>query len=181
MSDVLDEQRCLPNFREVYTIHAAFVWRVVQRLGVPATDVGDVCQEVFLVVHQKLSTFEQRSAIRTWLYGIAVRCASNYRRRAHVSREVPSDPGGLGDPVVEPVQPMIVGQHQARALLDRILDTLDEDRRAVFVLYELEELTMPAIAEILGCPLQTAYSRLNSARATFEAAAARFRAKEFRP
>ena len=113
-----------------------------------------------------------RSTIRTWLYGIALRCASDYRRRAHVVREVS---GALEayEPTVGADQPQVVAHRQARALLDRIIDELDDDKRAVFVLFELEELTMAEVAEVVGCPLQTAYSRLYAARSAVEAAMVR--------
>ncbi|MBS1122528.1 MAG: hypothetical protein H6Q90_4756 [Deltaproteobacteria bacterium] len=164
-------------FREVYEQHAAFVWRVLRRLGVRPTEVEDLCQEVFLIVHRKLDGFEHRSAVRTWLYGIALRCASDYRRRAYVAREVTNE---VGDSAVDAVQPDSIANRQARELLDRMLDGLDEDKRAVFVLYELEELAMAEVAEIVGCPVQTAYSRLHAARAAVEAATARLHAKEHR-
>jgi RNA polymerase sigma-70 factor, ECF subfamily len=165
------------SFREIYEQHAAFVWRVLRRFGVRPTDVEDVCQEVFLIVHRKLPAFEHRSSVKTWLYGIALRCASGYRRRAYVVREITSD---AEESAVEGAQHDSVAHRQARALLDRILDGLDEDKRVVFVLYELEELAMAEIAEIVECPLQTAYSRLHAARAAVESAASRLHAREQR-
>lgn len=167
----------VPSFRDVYEQHAAFVWRVLHRLGVRATEVEDACQDVFLIVHRKLPTFEQRSSLRTWLYGIALRCASDHRRRAYITRETTGDVDG---PAVDAAQHEMLGQQQARAVLDRILDGLDDDKRAVFVLYELEEVPMAEVAVIIGCPLQTAYSRLHAARSAVEAAAARLRARELR-
>ena len=165
-----------PSFAEVYRDYAAFVWPVLRRLGVRDADVEDVCQEVFLVVHRKLPEFAHRSSIRTWLYGIAVRCASDYRRRAHVKREAPQPK--LGDAPIDAPQPKSVADRQARAVLDEILETFDEPKRAVFVLYELEELSMAEVAEAVGCPLQTAYSRLHAARAEFELAVSRRQAQE---
>lgn len=168
-----------PAFRDVYRDHAAFVWRVLRRLGVPAADAEDVTQEVFVVVLKKLSAFARRSSLRTWLYGIAYRCASEHRRRAHVRSEVPSeapDPGAA-----DPTQPESVDRKRAREQLDAILARLDDDKRAVFVFYEIEELAMNEVAEIVGCPVQTAYSRLRAARAEVEAAARRIAAGEGRP
>jgi RNA polymerase sigma-70 factor (ECF subfamily) len=161
-----------PAFADVYREHVRFVFRVLPRLGVAARDVEDVCQDVFVVVYRKLPEFAQRSTLRTWLYGIALRCASDYRRRAHVMREAPDEHAGT-TLTVAPDQPDSIAQRQARALLDRILAGLDDDKRAVFVLFELEELSMAEVAEIVGCPLQTAYSRLYAARAVIEAAMAR--------
>jgi RNA polymerase sigma-70 factor (ECF subfamily) len=146
----------------VFRDHAPFAWRALRRLGVPEKDVDDVCQEVFVVIHRKLAEFEGRSTIRTWVYGICVRTASDYRKRAHVRHET------VTDALPENASPRDAHEelvtHEARKVLDRILDELDDDKRAVFVLYEIEELTMAEVAEAVGCPLQTAYSRLHAAR-----------------
>ena len=163
----------LPTIAEVFREHAPFVWRALRRLGVPESDVDDVTQEVFVVVHRKLADFEGRSSLRTWIYGICARTASDYRRSGRVRREIVTD--------APPEAAHDGGQHealalrQARAQLDRILDTLDDDKRAVFVLYEIEELSMAEVAEALGCPLQTAYSRLHAARKLVEAGVAKAR------
>ena len=155
----------------VFREHAAYVWRVLRRLGVHESDVEDVCQEVFLVVHKKLGTFEGRSTLRTWVYGICVRAASDYRkrsfRRKETVTEAPPEVVSASDPHGE------AAGRQARLLLDRIVGELDDDKRAVFVLYEIEELSMNEVAAAVGCPLQTAYSRLHAARAIVEKAAAR--------
>jgi RNA polymerase sigma-70 factor (ECF subfamily) len=167
-----------PGFREVYRDHAGFVWRALRRLGLPAPDAEDVTQEVFVVVLKKLDTFAHRSSLRTWLYGIAYRAASEHRRRAHVRSEVPTesvDPGAA-----DPPQPESLDRKRAREQLDAILAELDEHKRAVFVFYEIEELAMNEVAEIVGCPLQTAYSRLRAAREHVEAAARRLAASEER-
>jgi RNA polymerase sigma-70 factor (ECF subfamily) len=151
-----------PAFRDLFTEHAPHVWRALRRLGVREADVEDVAQEVFLVVHRKLPEFEARSSLKTWIYGICVRTASDYRRRAHVRRERPTDE--VPDERRSAPQIAELEREQARAMLDAALERLDEDKRAVFVLYEIEELDMLAVAEAVGCPLQTAYSRLYAAR-----------------
>lgn len=166
----------LPSFREIYREHARYVWRVVRRLGVPVADAEDVTQEIFVVVHRKLATFAQRSSLQTWLYGIAYRCASEYRRRAHVRREVATATPEIG--AADAQQEELVDRKRAREALDLILAELDEDKRAVFVFYEVEQLPMSDVASILECPLQTAYSRLHVARRHVEAAAKRLRARE---
>ncbi len=164
----------VPSLAEIFRQYGPFVWRGLRRLGVPESDVEDVCQEVFVVVHRKLGDFEGRSSLRTWIYGICARTASDYRRSGRVRREVVTD--------APPDAPQEGGQHdavalrQARATLDLILDELDDDKRSVFVLYEIEELTMAEVAEALGCPLQTAYSRLHAARKVVEAGVARAQA-----
>jgi RNA polymerase sigma-70 factor (ECF subfamily) len=147
---------------ELFKELAPFVWRALRRLGVADRDVDDMVQEVFVVIHRKLPEFEGRSSIRTWVYGICVRTASDYRNRARVKREM------LPDEMPEQLSVNdaheALAKHQARALLDRVLDDLDEDKRAVFVLYEIEELSMNDVAEAVSCPVQTAYSRLHAAR-----------------
>jgi RNA polymerase sigma-70 factor (ECF subfamily) len=164
----------VPSLAEIFREHAPFVWRGLRRLGIPESDVEDVCQEVFVVVHRKLGDFEGRSSLRTWIYGIAARTASDYRRSGRVRREVVTD--APPETAHEGGQHDAVALRQARATLDRILDELDDDKRSVFVLYEIEELTMAEVADALGCPLQTAYSRLHAARKVVEAGVARAQA-----
>ena len=151
-----------PTLRQVFDEYARFVWRTVRHLGVREADIEDVCQEVFLTVHRRLGDFEGRSSLRTWLYGICLRTASDYRRRAHVRREF-----AVEDPMPRAQaadQDEEVQRRQARQRLAFILDQLDDDKRAVFVLYEIEEMSMKEVAKIVDCPLQTAYSRLHAAR-----------------
>ncbi len=147
-----------PSPTELFRTHAAFVWRALRYLGVREADLPDQCQEVFIVVHRKFGEFEGRSAIGTWLYGIALRVAADYRKRAHVRREE------VGveqvDDGVAPPQERFV----ARQALLRALDTLDEHKRAAFVLHAVEGLTLREVAELMGCPLQTAYARFSAAR-----------------
>jgi RNA polymerase sigma-70 factor (ECF subfamily) len=167
----------VPTVAEIFRDLAPFVWRALRRFGVAERDVEDVCQEVFMVVHRKIGEFEGRSSLRTWVYGIAVRVASDYRKRSHVRREVvtdtlPDEPSTADDPHAE------AARREARAKLDRILDGLDEDKRAVFVLYEIEQLGMQEVAQAVGCPLQTAYSRLHAARKLVEDAIDRGRGGE---
>ena len=167
----LPERR--PSFEEIFREHGRFVWRTVIHLGVPERDAPDVSQEVFVVVHRKLGGFEGRSKLRTWIYGICVRTASDYRRRA-VRREEPTEAPLSGDATEHPDE--IVRRRQALTALHAALGRLDEDKRAVFVLFEIEQLSMREVADAVGCPVQTAYARLYAARAlvtqAFPAAAA---------
>lgn len=148
---------------QIFRDLAPFVLRALRRLGVREADVDDVVQEVFIVVHRRLSDFEGRSTIKTWVYGIAVRVASDYRRRAPIRREVLTEPElDRADSSPDPEER--AARRQAVERLDRILDDLDDDKRAVFVLYEIEGLVMNDVASAVGVPLQTAYSRLHAAR-----------------
>ena len=167
------------TFDELFTTYNPFVWRTLRRLGVAASDAEDVCQEVFVAVHRKLDSFEGRSSVRTWLYGICVHAASNHRRRSHVRREVVSETPP--EQIAAPDQQERLERQQALALLDDLLNELDHDRRAVFVLYEIEQLSMNEIASAVGCPLQTAYSRLHAARKQLEATVKRLQARREMP
>ena len=152
---------------EIFGAHAPYVFRVLRRLGVDAADVEDVCQEVFLVVYRRLPEFEGRSSLRTWIYAICLRCASRYRKRPHRRRELVSDPPELP---IDAAQQHALEHRQALQLLDHVLAQLPSAQREIYVLYELEELSMHEVAEAVGCPLQTAYSRLHAARKQVQAA-----------
>lgn len=155
------------DFALVYEQHAAFVWRSLRVLGVPADSLDDAVQEVFLVVHRRLDEFEGRSSLRTWLYAIARRIARNVRRGAgrhgtpdRIAAE-PADPAG-GTPLE------LAEKAEAGRLLVELMSQLGQDQREVFLLVEVEEMSVPEAAEALGLNLNTCYSRLRSARARFE-------------
>lgn len=151
------------EFNDVFVQHGRFVWRVLLRLGVQRRDVPDAGQEVFLVVHRRLQDFDaQRSSLSSWLYGICLRVASDYRRRHPNRRE--TEPTDLQDLAAAGEPETALATQRDWQALARVLDGIDEAKREVFVLYELEELAMPEVAELVGCPLQTAYSRLHAAR-----------------
>jgi RNA polymerase sigma-70 factor (ECF subfamily) len=156
----------VPSFDELYTAHVAFVWRVLRTLGVPAEQIEDAVQDVFVVVHRRLAEFEGRAAITTWLFAIARRVAGSYRRRAGSARteELTADPVGAADPFAD------ASRAEAAATVVAILQTMDEDKRVVFALVELEQLSVPEVARMLDLNLNTAYSRLRLARAAFEQA-----------
>jgi RNA polymerase sigma-70 factor, ECF subfamily len=156
------------DFERTFAENAPFVWRALRRLGVRDADVEDVCQEVFLVVHRRRASFDGRGAVRTWIYGICLRVASEYRRRPHRRREeVTAEPP---DPGAPPRQDEELERRRALERLDAALERLDDARRAVFVLYEIEQIPMTEVAAAVGVPLQTAYSRLYAARKVVEAA-----------
>ncbi len=146
---------------EIFREHGPYLWRALLGLGVRSGDVDDACQEVFVVVHRRLKEFDGR-ALRSWLYAICLRVASEYRRSARVRREVMMDEL----PEAPSAAPQLESVHSQElwSRLQGALDTLDDDKRAAFVLYEIEELTLREVSAAIGCPLQTAYSRLNSAR-----------------
>jgi len=162
------------TWEELYEQHFDFVWRSLRRLGVPASALDDAAQEVFLVAFRRLSDFEARSTLKTWLFGIAwniARRASRLERR----REEP-----LSDDAFSAAtnQEEVASRAEAVRTLYEILNELEPEKRAVFVMAELEEMTAPEIAEITGVPLNTVYSRLRGARTDFDAALGRRRARD---
>lgn len=167
------------RFERVYREHGDFVWRCLQRLGVPEADRFDLLQEVFLIVERKLPSFEARSTLSTWLYGIALRVASGQRRRVarrrESSMESAADAAAPGTPEAQ------LECRQLAARLNSILDRLPLDKRAVFVMFEMEELTCDEIAEIIGVPVGTVHSRLHHARKLFERALEREEKRQGKP
>jgi RNA polymerase sigma-70 factor (ECF subfamily) len=165
------------TFEDVYRDQFAFVWRSAKRLGVREASLDDVVQEVFVVVHRRLTDFEGRSSLRTWLFGITIRIARDHRRSA-ARKDVDGsvDPDAVGTASAGPGES--AERAEAVRLLHAILDELDDERREVFVMSELEQLPMPEIALALGINVNTAYARLRMARQNFEAALARHRARD---
>ena len=154
----------------VHDAHADFVWCSLQRLGVRPADLDDVSQEVFIVVHKRLHTFDGSSKLTTWLYGVCVKVAAAHRRRAWFRRETPTaDLPDAGEVPPSDRPDALYAAHQARATLARVLDAMDIEKRAVFVMFEIDELPSEAIAGILGVPVGTVWSRLSAARKQFQA------------
>ena len=169
------------NLERIYELHADFVFRSLRRLGVPDHDAGDALQEVFLTVHRTLSTFEGRCSMATWLFTICRSVARDRRRRAYRRYEVVAGPVVDAEPDVRSDLSTRLEHRQKLAELDSILDSMEEEQRLVFVLFEIESLTGGEISEALGIPLGTAYSRLRLARAAFRASIARRRAADKTP
>jgi RNA polymerase sigma-70 factor, ECF subfamily len=167
----------VPTFTEVYDQNAAFVWRTLRLFGVEPAQLDDAMQDVFVVVHRRLGEFEARSSLRTWLYAIARRVAQNQRRT--VQRRGQLDPldDELGDTTRRGPREMAERAEAGRALVELIAG-LDDDKREVFLLVEVEQLTVPEVADLLGLNLNTVYSRLRAARIAFERAVAARRARE---
>jgi RNA polymerase sigma-70 factor (ECF subfamily) len=166
------------HFEAVYREHFRFVWRVVRRLGVHGQAVDDIVQDVFIVVHRRLGDFSGRSNVKTWLYGIIRRVVADHRRslRRKPGHDAPAasrrpdhhEPDAmLGDD--ENPQAQVERSERIR-VLHHILASLDEDKREVFILAELEELTIAEIADALGANANTIASRLRAARRQFESA-----------
>lgn len=167
---VRDEVRLRRIFDEQFT----FIWRYLRRMGLSEADADDGTQRVFVVLARKLDTIDT-SKERAFLCGTAVRVFSEIRRARIRRREV------AGDAVAEPIDHALgpddlADQQRARALLDTVLDQMDEKVRSVFVLFELEEMSTAQIAEMLELPPGTVASRLRRARESFHAIVKRMRA-----
>lgn len=155
--------RARPTVEDLYAEHFDFVWRSLRRLGVAHANLDDATQDVFIVVHRRLAGYEPRHSPRSWLFAIARRVASDYRRT--VRRK-----GGLSPLRDSMPAPSANSPHegalrnQAARIIHEFLETLDDDRRAVFSLAELEQMNAREIAEALEANQSTVYSRLTSAR-----------------
>ncbi len=169
-----------PTFEDAYAATFDFVWRNAIRLGVPRASIDDLVQDVFVVVHRQLPEFEGRSSLSTWVFTILRRTIKDFRRKAandgskHVSYEVAGELAH--DEMSGPHE--TAARKEAVKTLHAVLLDLDEDRREVFLLAELEQWGAPEIAEALGIPTNTVYSRLRNARIQFSEAVARRRAKD---
>jgi RNA polymerase sigma-70 factor (ECF subfamily) len=168
-----DERERTPAFDAIYAQHFRNVWRTLRRLGVSEPQLDDAAQDVFVVVHRKLADFDGRS-LRSWLYAIAVRVASDYRRGAAHRRVAP-----LSESIADarPGPAHVSELKESVRLLHTLLAELDDSKRTVFVLSELEQLSVPEIAEVIGANLNTVYSRQRAARLQFEAALKRHRSR----
>ena len=157
-------EAAIPTFDEVYAAHFAFVWRVLRTFGVPDAALEDAAQDVFVVVHRRLPEWEGRAQITTWLFAIARRVAQAQRRKDGRTDPLDEEPVGHADTFAA------FSRAQAAATVMSILDTMDEDKRVVFALVELEQMSVPEVARMLDLNLNTAYSRLRLARHAFELA-----------
>lgn len=159
-----------PEFAHLYHRHHGFVWRMLRRLGVPPASLDDAAQEVFVVVHRRRDDLHADASVRSWLFGIARRVASDVhrgqhrRQRKHDALPLPPEAPPLDD---------ALARAEAAQFVRAFLERLDEGHRMVFVLSDIEGLTAPEIACALELKLNTVYSRLRKARLEFERAVAR--------
>jgi RNA polymerase sigma-70 factor, ECF subfamily len=166
------------TFETVYEKYFTFVWSVTRRFGVPDEAVDDIVQETFVVVYTKLSTLEDPSAVRSWLYGIVRKCSSRHHRKAKAGRLDYADLDEMPSLASFETPADLAVRSDSVRLLWEVLNALDEPKREIFILAEVHELSCPEIAEALKIPLNTAYSRLRHAREAFELALARLRARK---
>jgi RNA polymerase sigma-70 factor (ECF subfamily) len=168
------------RLRTLFEEHYEFVWRTLRRLGLPPSEADDGAQRVWLVAARRLANVRAGSE-RGFLFTTALHVAAAIRRSVarrpdQLVAEAPEEPI---DP--QPLADLALDERRARALLDDVLDAMPIELRAVFVLYELEEMSCPEIAALLELPLGTATSRLRRARAEFEAILKHLRARGVLP
>lgn len=174
---VSSERASARDVQSLFREHYPAVWRLLRRFGVPQSLLDDAAQEVFWVAARRFADIEMGRE-KAFLYGVALRVASNELRRARVSAEAMRPLAELEPALcdVAPTPEESLEQRRALALLDEALGRLPLELRTVLVLFELEGLEVSKIAEIEGLPLGTASSRLRRAREEFAAIAKRLRA-----
>ena len=160
------------NFEEIYEGHFGFVWRTLRRYGVPEASLDDASQDVFMVVHSRLESFEGRSSLRTWIFGICRRVARSHRPS---TRAMPVENERLEAlPEVDARSPdAALEQVEAARLFQRLLHKLQPDKREAFILIEVEQMSINDAADALGTNANTVYSRLRAARQELEKAVKR--------
>jgi len=155
-------------WKEIHETYFTFVYRIAKRLGTPSAELEDVCQDVFIVAFRKLASFKQ-GRLTTWLYRITANIVSDRHQRRRVRRALqalfvrgdePASPSRTPDREVE--------SREAEMLVAQILERMAPKKREVFVLYEIEGLSGERIAELVGCKLETVWTRLHYARKDFE-------------
>lgn len=159
------------GLREIYQAHAGLVWRALRRLGVSEAALEDALQDVFLVVYRRGNEFEGRASLTTWIYGIVLRVAKDYRRSEarhsaridRLAQLLTRDVDGTADPAYA------VERHEANQLMHLLLAKLPDELREVLVLVELEDLPLREACESLAINVRTGQRRLRAARESFDA------------
>lgn len=152
-----------PSVLDIHDAHLNFVWLTLQRLGVDVRDAQDATQDVFLVVHQKLHIYDANQPVQGWLFGICRKIAAGYRKRAHRRRELMgTDIPDAIDDSMDAEEELLRRERDRR--LKTLLDKLDDEKRVVLVMFEIEHIPCEEIALSLAIPLGTVYSRLHMAR-----------------
>ena len=161
----------LTSAGEVYATHFKYVWRCLRSLGVSEQALDDAVQDVFMVVQRKLSAFDHKAQLGTWLYAIALNVARRYRAQAAKSAHNPgSEDAAEVEVLGSATAPSEVLERAERLdLARRALQALDDGKREMFVLACIEQMSAPEIARITGLPINTVYSRIRLARIAFSA------------
>jgi len=166
-----------PAFRELFDAHSEYVMKSLRRLGVRPGDAEDLTHEVFLTVLRKWETYDPTRPPKPWLFAFARCLASGYRNSAYVRRERLEE---AEPPRVGSAEGLFVEREES-TLVYRALDALDDDKREVFTMFELDERSAIEIAAELGIPQNTVFSRLRAAREEFTRAVKRLSREPSRP
>jgi RNA polymerase sigma-70 factor (ECF subfamily) len=169
------DERAAPLTRaqasELFSEHCDYVWNALRRLGVRHEDLEDVTHDTFVAVYKQWSNYDANRPIRPWLFGFALRVASDHRRLARYRHEVAAPADEPRDDSPDAADLLL--QKERESLAHAALSAIEVSRRAVFILHELDGSTVPEIAAVLEIPVPTAYSRLRLAREDFAAAVKR--------
>jgi RNA polymerase sigma-70 factor (ECF subfamily) len=160
-----------PAFDAVFQGEGAYVALCLRRLGVRERDLEDLTHDVFVIVHRQLEKYDPSRPIRPWLFGIALRVAIAYRRRAGHQLEVVRDAPDAADGT--PLADEQLDDRKRRQLVLLALEQLRPEQKSVFIMHDIDGHTMPDIADALEIPLNTGYSRLRLARSDFAATIAK--------
>jgi len=163
------------DFRAVFQAEFDYVWHTLRRLGIPERDLADVTHDVFERVYLRIKTYDKSRPLRPWLFGFAFRVAADYRRLSRNRCEQLGLTEEPFDQAPSAVEHLVTAERLELAL--SALECVEFERRAVFVLHELDECAIPDVAEALGININTAYSRLRMARQEFQKAARRLRSQ----
>lgn len=168
------------SFDAVFRAEHDFVWRTLRHYGVPDAALDDATQDVFVVVHRRLTDYDDRAPLRSWLIGIARRVASRHRSKSAVRAQREAPLGPVEPRSGEPSPHTGAIRVEAVDFVSSFLDQLAPKLRAVFQLCEIEGMSAPEVGDALGIPTNTVYSRLRLARARFERALERRNVRERR-
>jgi RNA polymerase sigma-70 factor (ECF subfamily) len=159
------------EFKAIYEDEFEYVWDALRSLGIRERDLEDLTHDVFVKVFNRLGTYDPTRPLRPWLFGVAFRVASDFRRLARHQHEAGSS--GVDSPDSGSYPDELAAAREELRVVLLALDTLDFERRAVFVMHEINDHSMSEISETLEVPLSTLYDRLRSARADFTEAVRR--------
>jgi RNA polymerase sigma-70 factor (ECF subfamily) len=169
-----------PSLEEIYDQHYAFVWRVARRLGVGDAALDDVVQEVFVVMHRRRQELDMTGSIPALLYGVTRRVAGRVREvaRQQQTRLAVVDSATAPTHDADPESHALM-QERAAVVRDA-LDAMDEDKRVMFLLTQVEGMSIPEAAAVVDVNVNTAYARARVARELVQKAIARHRARDER-
>lgn len=159
------------DFSRVYQEEFDYVWHSLRRLGVVQRHLPDVTQDVFLFVHRRLASFDETRPVKPWPFGIAFRVASDTRALARTRHEYVGEPVEARDP--RPTADAQLADAEAKEIVQRALDSLELNHRAILIMHDIDELPMSEISVSLDVPVKTLYSRLSVAREKFTSAGRR--------